>query len=167
MAVIEFNHVTKTYRLGARGGLRETLMNALPDLVGKKSDDRKLLNALDDVSFQVCEREVLGLIGANGAGKTTTLKILSRVTYPTKGRVSVDGRISALIELGAGFHPDLSGAENIYLNASGNLHFYAFRAHLNDIKTIILFNAELNIKWQKKQLKKQKKLYSSRAQSRI
>ena len=118
MAVIEFNHVTKTYRLGARNSLRETLMSALPGLVRKKSDDRKLLNALDDVSFRVCEGEVLGLIGANGAGKTTTLKILSRVTYPTAGSISVDGRISALIELGAGFHPDLSGAENVYLNAS-------------------------------------------------
>jgi ABC-type polysaccharide/polyol phosphate transport system ATPase subunit len=118
MAVIEFDHVTKTYQLGARGSLRETLMNALPGLVRKKSDGRKSLNALDDVSFKVVEGEVLGFIGANGAGKTTALKILSRVTYPTKGSVSVDGRISALIELGAGFHPDLSGAENIYLNAS-------------------------------------------------
>lgn len=118
MARIEFDHVTKTYRLGSGGGLRETLMNAMHRLVGRGGDDRKLLNALDDVSFEVEEGEVLGLIGANGAGKTTALKILSRVTYPTRGHVHVHGRTSALIELGAGFHPDLSGAENITLNAS-------------------------------------------------
>jgi lipopolysaccharide transport system ATP-binding protein len=87
-------------------------------LVGRGGDGRKLLNALDDVSFTVEQGEVLGLVGANGAGKTTALKILSRVTYPTRGSVEVHGRTSALIELGAGFHPDLSGAENIYLNAS-------------------------------------------------
>jgi lipopolysaccharide transport system ATP-binding protein len=118
MAIIEFEHVTKTYRLGARSGLRETLMKALTGLVKSDNNDKKLLNALEDVSFSVNEGEVLGLIGRNGAGKTTALKLLSRVTYPTSGRISVKGRISALIELGAGFHPDLSGAENIYLNAS-------------------------------------------------
>jgi lipopolysaccharide transport system ATP-binding protein len=118
MAAIGFDHVTKTYRLGSGNGLRETLMNAVYGLARGERDDRKLLNAIDDVSFEVQEGEVLGLIGANGAGKTTALKILSRVTYPTTGRVYVRGRTSALIELGAGFHPDLSGAENIYLNAS-------------------------------------------------
>jgi lipopolysaccharide transport system ATP-binding protein len=118
MATIGFDHVTKTYRLGAGGGLRETLMNALYGLVKREGNDEKFLNALDDVSFKVHKGEVLGLIGANGAGKTTALKILSRVTYPTTGNVYVKGRTSALIELGAGFHPDLSGAENVYLNAS-------------------------------------------------
>jgi lipopolysaccharide transport system ATP-binding protein len=118
MAIIEFNHVTKTYRLGARGGLRETLMNRLAGLIGRRQSGPRFFNALEDVSFTVDPGEVLGLIGRNGAGKTTALKLLSRVTYPTQGHISVKGRISALIELGAGFHPDLSGAENIYLNAS-------------------------------------------------
>lgn len=118
MAVIDFDHVTKTYRLGSRAGLRETLMNSLSSLLQGRNSHGEYINALDDVSFQVDEGEVLGLIGANGAGKTTALKILSRVTYPTMGKVSVEGRVSALIELGAGFHPELSGGENIYLNAS-------------------------------------------------
>jgi len=77
-----------------------------------------LLWALDGVSFEVERGEVLGLIGPNGAGKTTTLKLLSRVTRPTSGRVAVNGRFSALIELGAGFHPDLTGRENVYLNGA-------------------------------------------------
>jgi ABC-type polysaccharide/polyol phosphate transport system ATPase subunit len=118
MAVVKFDHVTKTYRLGTRGGLRETLMNGLAKLAKGDKSDKKLFSALDDVSFEVDKGEVLGIIGRNGAGKTTALKLLSRVTYPTSGHISVKGRISALIELGAGFHPDLSGAENIYLNAS-------------------------------------------------
>jgi lipopolysaccharide transport system ATP-binding protein len=118
MAVIDFEHVTKTYRLGSRVSLRETLVNGLAHLVPGHERDDQHINALDDVSFQVNNGEVLGLIGPNGAGKTTALKILSRVTYPTSGSVSVDGRVSALIELGAGFHPDLTGTENIYLNAS-------------------------------------------------
>ncbi len=118
MTVINFDRVTKTYRLGSRGGLRETVMNTLSGLIKKGGDQQKFFNALDDVSFKVKQGEVLGLIGGNGAGKTTTLKLLSRVTHPTQGHISVDGRISALIELGAGFHPDLSGLENIYLNAS-------------------------------------------------
>lgn len=118
MVVIKFDGVTKTYRLGSRAGLRETLSNAWSDLVRGNGRDDRLLNALEDVSFEVRQGEVLGFIGSNGAGKTTILKLLSRVTYPTHGSISVKGRVSALIELGAGFHPDLSGAENIYLNAS-------------------------------------------------
>jgi len=80
-------------------------------------DGGELLWALDGVSFEVNEGETLGLIGPNGAGKTTALKLISRVAKPTSGRIAVRGRLSALIELGAGFHPDLTGRENIYLNA--------------------------------------------------
>jgi ABC-type polysaccharide/polyol phosphate transport system ATPase subunit len=73
---------------------------------------------LNDVSLQVRQGEILGLIGPNGAGKTTALSLLAGITAPTKGRVSVKGRVGALIQLGAGFHPDLTGRENIYLNGS-------------------------------------------------
>ena len=74
--------------------------------------------AVKDLNFALQPGEALGIIGPNGAGKTTILKLLSRVTYPTQGHISISGRLSALIELGAGFHPDLSGRENIYLNAA-------------------------------------------------
>ncbi len=74
--------------------------------------------AVKDVSFSLEPGEALGIIGPNGAGKTTILKLLSRVTYPTQGEIKIHGRLSALIELGAGFHPDLTGRENIYLNGT-------------------------------------------------
>jgi len=119
MAVIEFENVRKAYRLGqGRGSLRDAIPQLFGRVVGRGNGDRDLLWALDGVSFEVEAGEVLGLIGPNGAGKTTTLKLLSRVIQPTSGRIVVNGRMSALIELGAGFHPDLTGRENVYLNAS-------------------------------------------------
>jgi len=118
MADIQFDHVIKTYRLGSKGSLREAIMGRLARRMKKTLNQGGVINALDDVSFQANRSEVLGIIGNNGAGKTTILKLISRVTYPTAGKVMVKGRVSSLIELGAGFHPDLSGAENIYLNAS-------------------------------------------------
>jgi len=81
-------------------------------------NDHRLLWALQGVTFQVQRGEALGIVGHNGAGKTTILKLLSRVTMPTSGDLRVNGRLSALIELGAGFHPELTGRENIYLNGS-------------------------------------------------
>ena len=73
---------------------------------------------LDDVSFEVKQGEAIGLIGHNGCGKSTTLKLLTRIMYPDSGSIELKGRVSSLIELGAGFHPDMSGRENIYTNAS-------------------------------------------------
>lgn len=73
---------------------------------------------LDGISFEVKKGESVGIIGRNGCGKSTTLKLLTRIMYPDSGTITVDGRVSALIELGAGFHPDMTGRENIYINAS-------------------------------------------------
>jgi lipopolysaccharide transport system ATP-binding protein len=121
MAVIEFNHVTKAYRLGQRrGSLREAIASTTSNFLKRtsKADSQETFLALNDVSFKVQPGETLGIIGHNGAGKSTSLKLLSRVTYPTSGSIHTTGRIAALIELGAGFHSELSGRENIYLNAS-------------------------------------------------
>ena len=118
MPAIEVSHVTKEYRLGALSGLKQTLLNAGARLGGRKVLERPLFKALDDVSFSIEPGEVVGIIGHNGAGKSTLLKMLARISTPTRGSVKVNGRIAPLIEVGAGFVPDFTGRENVYLNGS-------------------------------------------------
>lgn len=118
MPIIEVDHVTKEYRLGAMQSFRQTLLNIAARLTGKKPEDRPLFKALDDVSFNIEQGEVVGIIGHNGAGKSTLLKMLAGISTPSKGSVKVKGRIAPLIEVGAGFVPDFTGRENVYLNGS-------------------------------------------------
>jgi lipopolysaccharide transport system ATP-binding protein len=120
---IEADGLSKRYRLGefeaAYGTLRESLVHAGRRLTGKEHrSNTQELWALDDVSFRVNEGEVLGVIGKNGAGKSTLLKVLTRITTPTTGRVEIRGRVGSLLEVGTGFHPELTGRENIYLNGA-------------------------------------------------
>ncbi len=118
MPAIEVSHLTKEYRLGALQGLKQALLNTGARLVRKPVQAPPLFKALDDVSFTIEQGEVVGIIGHNGAGKSTLLKTLARVTTPTSGTVRVNGRIAPLIEVGAGFVPDFTGRENVYLNGA-------------------------------------------------
>ena len=117
MPAIEVSHLTKTYRLGAMQGLKQSVLNAGARLIGRPVAQRPMFKALDDVSFSVEVGEVVGIIGHNGAGKSTLLKMLARISTPTMGTVEVRGRVAPLIEVGAGFVPDFTGRENVYLNA--------------------------------------------------
>ena len=118
MAVIEVKHLTKEYRLGTMQGLKQKLLHTAARLTGKKTEERPLFKALDDVSFSIEQGEVVGIIGHNGAGKSTLLKMLARISTPTHGTATVNGRIAPLIEVGAGFVPDFTGRENVYLNGA-------------------------------------------------
>ncbi len=113
--------LSKQYRIGASQGQR-TLRETLTDLVRRPfhgwHEQDATLWALKDVSFGVEGGEVVGIIGRNGAGKSTLLKVLSKITYPTSGSVKVKGRAASLLEVGTGFHSELTGRENIYLNGS-------------------------------------------------
>jgi len=118
MSVIEVSNLTKEYRLGAIHGLKQTLLNTGARLIGKQMPERPPFKALHDVSFSIEQGEVVGIIGHNGAGKSTLLKMLAKISTPTSGSVKVNGRIAPLIEVGAGFVPDFTGRENVYLNGS-------------------------------------------------
>jgi lipopolysaccharide transport system ATP-binding protein len=127
--IIKIEHVSKQYRLGAIGGgtLKGDLQSLMARIRGKEDPNalvgtgpatRQRFWALNDVSFSVKKGERVGIIGHNGAGKSTLLKLLSRVTAPTEGTISYNGRIASMLEVGTGFHPELTGRENIYLNCA-------------------------------------------------
>ena len=114
---IEIEDISKRYEIGNRKA--DSISSAFSNLIkGGKDDEKRHFWALKDVSFNVEEGQAVGIIGKNGAGKSTLLKILSRITYPTSGRVKIYGRVSSLLEVGTGFHPELSGRENVYLNGT-------------------------------------------------
>ena len=118
--LIRFDRVSKKYRLhqGWYFSLRDEAASLARRIFRGTGAPQDEFWALRDVSFDVRRGETIGLIGANGAGKSTTLKILSRVTVPSAGVVTVAGKVGALIEIGAGFHPELTGRENVYLNGA-------------------------------------------------
>lgn len=113
---VRFEHVTKEYRVGGSSpvGLKNLLLR-LPE-VTRDLRERPIHQALCDVSFEVGRGECVGIIGPNGSGKSTALGLVAGVLRPTAGRVEIHGPVSPLLELGAGFHPDLTGAENVLLN---------------------------------------------------
>ncbi len=125
---IRVENLGKQYRIGARQAGYSTIRETVTDLavaplrrlrrLGQPAPAEETIWALKDVSFEVKQGEVVGIIGRNGAGKTTLLKILSRITEPTEGRAEILGRVGSLLEVGTGFHPELTGRENIYLNGA-------------------------------------------------
>jgi len=124
--IIQVRSLSKRYRIGAQraryGSLRESLTSWVRQpfqvLRKKGRQQRPTIWALKDVTFDVMPGEVLGVIGRNGAGKSTLLKVLSRITEPTEGEVDLFGRVGSLLEVGTGFHPELTGRENIFLNGA-------------------------------------------------
>jgi len=118
--MIRIENVSKRYRIGAHQTRYKTFRDSFTDLLRTPfkrfhSENAQYIWALHDLSLEIYEGEVLGIIGRNGAGKTTLLKIISRITRPTKGKIEIYGKVGSLLEIGTGFHPELTGRENIYL----------------------------------------------------
>jgi ABC-type polysaccharide/polyol phosphate transport system ATPase subunit len=131
--IVEFENVSKTFHVAERRTfLRTYLASRL------RREPAKLFHALRDVSFSIERGESLAIIGANGAGKSTLLSLVAGVSYPASGRVTVNGSVAALLELGAGFHPDLTGRENVLLN--GALLGFTRRQVLERFDSIIQFS---------------------------
>ena len=126
--VIKVERLSKEYMVGTAHRQHTTFYDLLSDFIqapldrlrklGGQADDANRFWALRDVSFDVQSGDVLGIIGRNGAGKSTLLKILSRITDPSEGRVTIRGRVASLLEVGTGFHPELTGRENVFLNGA-------------------------------------------------
>lgn len=117
--ILEIKNLGKEYKLRGHSepykSLRDSLVNSISRIKSPKNDS---FWALKDITFDVHEGESIGIVGKNGAGKSTLLKILSKITYPTVGEIVARGRVASLLEVGTGFHPELSGRENVYLNGS-------------------------------------------------
>lgn len=125
--IVRVEGLSKQYRLGSRESAYDTLRESLVEAVrtpfkrlrgANGTPDREMIWALQNLNFEVAPGEVLGIVGRNGAGKSTLLKVLSRITEPTTGRAELFGRVASLLEVGTGFHPELTGRENIYLNGA-------------------------------------------------
>ena len=159
MTVIQVENLYKQYRLGqvGSGTLRDDFSRWWNGVLGKEDPLQKIgeindrtsvatsdyVLSLRDINFSVQEGEVLGIIGKNGAGKSTLLKVLSKVTAPSSGQIKINGRVASLLEVGTGFHPELTGKENIYLNNhfNRNLSF----ASTDALYELVPYRARINV----------------------
>jgi lipopolysaccharide transport system ATP-binding protein len=126
--IINVDGIGKKYQLGfirKNNTVRDSIAHNIKKYLNRNQQEKKITKeiekefwALRNISFNVCQGDVLGIIGRNGAGKSTLLKVLSRITHPSEGEITIKGRVSSLLEVGTGFHPELSGRENIYMNGS-------------------------------------------------